>query len=133
MIGGIPHFHPNNIPAGSKVKFIDINSQNDPKPELEGWIMQRVFDNSQQGNDILYNIRRRETRQRYDDVKPSNITELIYHYNVQRTQKVEINQKFPENAYRINIPEELTKDNWWDFYRNNPDPEVQQQQKWPWE
>ena len=41
MIGGIPTPPPNNIPSGSKVKFIDKATDIQNPTEREGWIMRR--------------------------------------------------------------------------------------------
>ena len=128
MNGGIPHPPPNNIPTGSKVKFIDINSENNP--QVEGWIMERLvieMPSSQQVNDIIYNIRKLEDNEpgrRYNNVKPSNITRLINKPD-DRGSIIDVNEEPPGANYNTTKP---SRESWWDWLRDNDQPE-----QWPWE
>jgi len=118
MIGGREN-NPNNIPTGSKVKFIDTTTN----LVVEGWIMQRM---PQQNDDVIYYISTHQNNQLLNvyQVNPSDIIELIYKHNEGRLET--INVQPPGNDYYINRP---TEENWWDWWEDNPEEE----RIWPWQ
>jgi hypothetical protein len=119
MIGGYQYHIPNNINAGSKVKFIDIDSQNDPKPQLEGWIEKREapqdrLEREEGDNDVLYHI---NTDPEYPGqnykVEPSNITWLIYNHDGHGNWNEIHDVPSKYEKYSTN---ELSTNDWWADY-----------------